>query len=291
MNFYLTAIFLGLGLVSLGFGIFISMRIFKIPDITTDGSFTLGAVVTAICIAHQLPIGITLIFSFLAGFLAGCSTGFIHTRLKVNALLSGIIVMTALYSINLSMMGKPNIPLMNVTNIFNTGGLFTKALYQYLFVFIVFVSILWGALSYLLETDFGLAMRATGENEIMARAEGVNTTQMKILGLGLANGLVSLSGFLICQYQGFADINMGIGVVILGLGSVMIGESILDFAGIYHIAIRLAGIVAGSILFRLILAFALDSGVNPNLLKLITAVLVLLFVSLPELLKRGKKFI
>jgi putative ABC transport system permease protein len=289
MNFYLTAIFLGLGLSSLGFGIFISMRIFRIPDITTDGSFTLGAAITSFCISNQFPIAITLILSFFSGFLAGCITGAIHTRLKVNALLAGIIVMTALYSVNLGIMGKPNIPLINVSSIFTIGGLFVDPLYQNLFVFILFIFLLWLLLSYLLQTDFGLAMRATGENENMVRAEGVNTTRMKIFGLGLANGLVSLSGFLICQYQGFTDINMGIGIVILGLGSVMIGESILDFLGIHHIAARLAGIIGGSILFRLILALALDSGLNSNLLKLVTAVLVLLFVGMPELLKNRRK--
>ena len=289
MNFYLTAIFLGLGLSALGFGIFISMRIFRIPDITTDGSYTLGASMTSAFIAWQLPLSASLLISFLAGFLAGSTTGIIHTKLKVNALLSGIIVMTALYSINLSIMGKPNIPMMDVKTIFNNGDLFTQASqWRYVLIFILFAGVLWAGLTYLLQTDFGLAMRATGENETMVRAQGVNTTRMKIIGLGLANGLVAISGFLICQYQGFTDINMGIGIVIVGLGSVMIGESFLGILGIHHIAARLAGIVAGSILFRIILAMALDSGLNTNLLRLITAALVLLFVAVPELLKKRK---
>lgn len=286
MNFYLTAVFLGLGFAALGMGIFVSMRIFRIPDITTDGSFTLGAAVTAVCIQNNLPLSISLFFAFISGFLAGSFTGIIHTKLKVNALLAGIIVMTALYSVNLSIMGKPNLPLINVNTLFSGFFGIENPTIKYAIVLLLFVFVLWALLFFVLRTDFGIAMRATGENEVMARAQGINTHKMQIFGIGLANGLVALSGYLICQYQGFADINMGIGIVIIGLGSVMIGESILNVFNIHALGVRLAGIIAGSIIFRILLAMALDSGLSANYLKLVTAILVLLFVGVPVIIKK-----
>ncbi len=283
MNFYLTAILLGLGFASLALGIFISMRIFNIPDITTDGSFTLGGAVTAVLLSHQYSLPVILILAFLSGAVAGSLTGIIHTKLKVNALLAGILVMTALYSVNLALMGRSNIPLIGITTIFSIGSFFANESSQQIFVLILFPAIIWLIISKLLKTDFGLAMRATGNNENMIRALGVNTDRMKIIGLALANGLTALSGFLITQIQGFADINMGIGIVILGLGSVMIGEIFSKTFRIKNISIQLLTVIAGSILFRLILAFALSIGIDPLYLKLVVAVFVLIVVSIPNL--------
>jgi putative ABC transport system permease protein len=283
MGFYLTAVLLGLGFASLAIGIFISMRIFNIPDITTDGSFTLGGAVTAIMLVQHISLPVIFISVFLAGAAAGAITGMIHTRLKVNALLAGILVMTALYSINLSVMQRSNIPLMDVTSVFSSLSIFQNELSQQFFVLIIFVVIIWQLISRLLKTDFGLAMRATGNNESMIRALGVNSNRMKIIGLGLANGLTALSGFLITQIQGFADINMGIGIVILGLGSVMIGEIFSKAFKIQSIAMQLVFVIAGSIIFRLLLAFALSIGVDPVYLKLVVALFVLIVVSIPNL--------
>ena len=284
MNFYLTAILLGLGFSSLAMGIFISMRIFNIPDITTDGSFTLGGAVTAVMLSSNQPVWIVLICAFLAGAMAGAITAIIHTRLKVNALLSGILVMTALYSVNLAIMGRSNIPLIGTPTIFLQFNGVTEIQSQ-LIVLMIFSGIIFFGLSWLLKTDFGLAMRATGNNEIMIRALGVNTGKMKIAGLALANGLTAVSGFLIVQIQGFSDIGMGIGIVILGLGSVMIGEIFMRLFKIHNITIHLLGVIAGTILFRMILAFALSIGIDALYLKLVVALFVLIVVSLPNLKK------
>jgi len=283
MNFYLTAVLLGLGFASLALGIFISMRIFNIPDITTDGSFTFGGAITAILLVNHVSLPVIFLAAFFGGAATGAITGFIHTKLKVNALLSGILVMTALYSINLAVMQRSNIPLMEVSSVFSSFKLFQNELTQQFFVLIIFVILIWQLISWMLKTDFGLAMRATGNNESMIRALGVNSNRMKIIGLGLANGLTALSGFLITQIQGFADINMGIGIVILGLGSVMIGEIFSKTFRIRSIAIQLAFVIAGSIVFRLLLAFALSIGIDAIYLKLVVALFVLTIVSIPNL--------
>lgn len=282
MSFYLTAVLLGLGFSALAMGIFLSMRIFNIPDITTDGSFTLGGAVTATLMTLNYPIVIVLPIVFLAGALAGALTGIIHTKLKVHALLSGILVMTSLYSINLAIMGKSNIPLMGISTIFSgLNGL--SELQAQVIVLILFTLLIFAGLSLLLKTDFGLTIRATGSNESMMRSLGSNTDSLKIMGLGIANGLTAVSGFLICQIQGFADIGMGIGIVILGLGSVMMGEIFVNLFKIKSITIHLAGVIAGTILFRIILAFTLSIGLNALYLKLVVALFVLIVVSIPQL--------
>jgi putative ABC transport system permease protein len=277
MSFYLTAVLLGLGFAALALGIFLTMRIFNIPDITTDGSFTLGGAVTAVMLTNGQPTPFVFVVVFLSGAIAGCVTGLIHTRLKVNALLAGILVMTALYSVNLSIMGRSNIPLMNA------GGLQAAGLWQQVLMLSIMAALLWLVMSWLLKTDFGLTMRATGNNESMIRALGVNTDRVKITGIALANGLIALSGFLITQVQGFADINMGVGIVILGLGSVMIGEIIARLLGSSSVAVHLFCAIAGSIIFRLILAFALSLGIDALYLKLVVSVLVLAAISIPNI--------
>jgi len=282
MNFYFAAILLGLGFSALALGIFLSLRIFQIPDITTDGSFTLGGAITAVLLSQQMHALLILPVVFICGGFAGMITGWIHTRLKVNALLSGILVMTALYSVNLALMSRSNIPIINLPDIFSLVSFLPGSIQQFTLLLLV-VSILWLILSWILKTDFGLAMRATGNNEQMIRSNGVNSHRMKITGLALANGLTAISGYLVAQIQGFADINMGIGIVILGLGSVMIGEIFLNMFKIRSITMHLAGVIGGSILFRIILAFALSLGIDALYLKLIVSVFVLLIVSIPNL--------
>jgi putative ABC transport system permease protein len=259
------------------------MKIFNIPDITTDGSYTLGAVVTAILLTHHQPVYITLPAVVVAGGLAGAVTGFIHTKLKINALLAGILVMTALYSVNLSLMGRSNIPLINVESLFTLIHLSADPNSNTFWIVSVFVVIITTIIGYLLKTDFGIAMRATGNSESMIRSMGVNTDRMKITGLALANALTALSGYLISQFQGFTDISMGIGVVIVGLGSVIIAETLINWLKVRSIALSLVLVLMGAIVFQLVLAVTLDIGVNPNFLKVVTAVFVLLIVSLPRL--------
>ena len=287
-DFYLAAVMLGLGFSALGIGIFISMRIFDIPDITTDGSYTLGGSVTAMMLLNDYPLMVVILGTLLAGMLAGICTGFIHTKLKVNALLAGILVMTALYSVNLMILGQSNRPLLGVANVLDSFALMANEVYARLFILALITVGLWLIISFLLKTDFGLAMRATGNSESMIRANGVDTDLMKIIGLGISNALVALSGFLIVQYQGFADINMGIGIVIIGLGSVMIGESLSSWLGLTQIQYRILGVILGTILFRLILAVTLAVGVDPNMLRLVTAVFVLVVVAIPNL-RRGTR--
>jgi putative ABC transport system permease protein len=283
MDFYLAALIQGLCFSGIALGIFISMKIFNIPDITTDGSYTLGGVVTAKLLMAHMPVFAVLPIVFVAGGLAGAATGLIHTKLRINALLAGILVMTALYSINLSIMGRSNIPINGVSTIFSLINISVDPNHNTFWILIVFVAIITGIIGYLLKTDFGIAMRATGNSESMIRALGVNTDRMKIIGLALANALTALSGFLVTQFQVFADINMGIGIVIMGLGSVIIAETLINWLRITSVWLSLVLVLFGAIIFQMVLAFTLSSGVDPTLLKLVTAVFVLLIVSLPRL--------
>jgi len=281
-GYYIDALLLGLALASLSIGVYLSLKIFNIPDITTDGSYTLGASITGIMLLHGINTWYALLFSFLGGAVAGTVTGIINTKLRVNSLLAGILVMTALYSINITIMGRSNIPI-SAANDFYTKLSFIPTDFRALVSIIAFIGFLWLIISYLLRTDFGLAMRATGNSESMVRSLGVNTVRMKITGLAISNGLVGVSGFLISQYQGFVDINMGIGIVITGLGSVIIGETIMDMLQVRQVGLRIAGVILGSIIFQFLLAATLALGVDVNLLKLTTSVLVLVVVSIPGL--------
>src|SRR5665213_3502243 len=286
MDFYLTALLQGLCFSGIALGIYISMTIFNIPDITTDGSYTLGAVVTAILLTHHQPAYVTLPVVFLAGGGAGALTGIIHTKLKINALLAGILVMTALYSVNLSLMGRSNLPLINVSSLFTLIHISNDTNHNTFWILLIFVAVITLKIGYLLKTDFGIAMRATGNSESMIRSLGVNTDRMKITGLAIANALTALSGYLVSQFQGFTDISMGIGIVIAGLGSVIIAETLINWFRISSIWVTLLLVLAGAILFQLVLAVTLNIGVDANLLKLVTAVFVLLIVSLPRLVNR-----
>lgn len=283
MDFFLTALLQGLCFSGIALGIYISMKIFNIPDITTDGSYTLGGAVTAIMLTGHLPSYLILPAVILAGAIAGALTGLIHTKLKINALLAGILVMTALYSINLTIMGRSDLPLVNTPTIFNLVNIVADPNQNSFWILLVFVVLITLLIGYLLKTDFGIAMRATGNSESMIKALGVNTDRMKIIGLALANALTAVSGYLITQFQGFADINMGIGIVIAGLGSVIIGETLIGWLSITSIWLSLAVVILGAVLFQLVLALTLSLGVDANLLKLVTAVFVLLIVSLPKI--------
>ncbi|MFC3196248.1 ABC transporter permease [Parapedobacter deserti] len=292
MDFYLAALIQAMCFGPLVIGLFLSMKIFNIPDITTDGSYTLGAVITAVGMANGYsPLGVLLLAMF-GGAIAGSFTALIHTRLRIHALLAGILVMTALYSVNLVLLGRANMPLLGYRDVFTAFGLFSRADDNMLAVLSAFLVILFFIMSYLLRSDFGIAMRATGDSEPMIRAQGVNTARMKVFGLAISNALVAWSGSLMAQFQGFADINMGIGIVISGLGAVIIGDTAINFLKIRAIPATLGCVLLGMVIFQSILATALSAGIDANLLKLTTALLVLVIVALPrvgEFLQFGRR--
>lgn len=284
MDFYLTALLQGLCLSSMALGIYLSMAIFKIPDISTDGTYTLGGAVSGLLLSMQWSPALVFPLVFLAGALAGACTGLIHTRLKINALLSGILVMTGLYSVNLTVMGRSNIPLLQVETLFDQLKVLEHPNLNSLVILFLFTLIAVLAIGFLLKSDYGLAMRATGSSENMVRALGVNTDRVKVVGLAFANALTASSGYLMTQFQGFSDINMGIGIVIVGLGSVIIAETFIQWMKIRSVWAILMLVCLGAILFQLVLAFTLSVGIDPSLLKLTTACFVLLVVSLPRLI-------
>ncbi len=288
-QFYLTALQLSLCLGPMAMGIFIKMKVFNIPDITTDGSYTLGATVTAILLMQHWPVMLTLPICMLAGSLAGVCTGLIHTKLKIDALLAGILVMTGLYSINLIILGRSNVPLINIPTVFSYLSFFSNDIYNELFISFTIILVLAVALNYILKTDFGIAMRATGNNPVMTKSLGINNDRMKIIGLAIANSFTALSGFLVAQYQNFSDINMGIGIVITGLGTVLIADALRIWFNVSSIGIQLLLVLVGSLLFQLVLAFTLSLGIDPNLLKLVTALFVLFIVALPRMSSQLKR--
>lgn len=287
MELWLGAAVLGLCYGFLAIGVYITMRIYNFPDITADGSLTLGASITASLLVIGANPFYSVFVAMIFGFLAGSLTGIVHTKLKVNGLLSGILVTTALYSINLRIMGRSNIPLLTVQTVLTPfENAFPEAPRWAVdfIVFLCFSIIFLVLLGLLFKTDFGLAMRATGDNEVMIATQGVNTDTMKIVGIGLSNSMIALSGSLVCQYQGFADISMGIGIIVFGLASVIIGESLLGlFRHRFSVGTQLVSVVFGAIIFRVLVGAALSLGLAPTDFKIVTAFFVLLSVALPQL--------
>ena len=310
MSLVIGAFTIGAILSLLALGIFVSFRVFEFPDITVDGSITLGAAVAAaLLVAHVHPALATGI-ACLAGAAAGATTGVIHTRFGINRLLSGILVMTALYSVNLHVMGRSNVPLLSertLATMAERAGIaaFGAERLQVIgwevstrdvsvMIVAVLTAILAGTILFVFfRTHLGTAMQAAGDNAQMIRALGVNVNTMIILGLALSNGMVALAGALLAQYQGFADVQMGIGMVVWGLASVIIGEALV---GTRQLGFIITGAVMGSVLFRLLVAIALRGGLNPNDLKLITALFVFVALILPTMIskaargRRGKLF-
>jgi putative ABC transport system permease protein len=295
---------IGLILALLALGVFISFRVFHFPDITADGSITLGASVAAVLLLQGTNPLVASAAGFCGGLAAGATTGVLHTKFRINPLLSGILVMTALYSVNLHVMGKSNVPLLSATTLTSyveaiaTGllhGRTTLDVFGWdvaprdagaLVLMLVIVSLVAAAVYVFFRTNLGTAMRATGQNPQMSQALGVDVGNMTIIGLALANGLVALSGALLAQYQGFADVQMGIGMVVWGLASVIIGEALV---GTQQIGLVITGAVMGSVLFRLLVATALRAGLSPNDLKLITAAFVFVALIVPELVRRRRR--
>ncbi len=270
-----SAVSQGLLWAILAIGIHITYRILDISDLTSEGSFTLGAAVCATAIVNNIPPILAIFMALISGSLAGMVTGLLHTKLQIPSLLAGILSMTGLYSINLRIMGKANIPLnmhstllTNIKELFNLGKDRDAAIFLGIIVcVIVIIFLVW-----FFNTEFGYAIVATGNNDKMIRANGINSDITKIAGLMLANALIALSGALVCQYNGYADVQQGIGAIVIGLASVIIGEVIFRNR---NLIMSLVGIVIGSIIYRLIVAIVINSNyVSANDMKLFTAIIV-----------------
>ncbi|MBL3699619.1 ABC transporter permease [Leucobacter luti] len=274
------AIELGLIYGVMALGVYLTFRVLNFPDLTVDGSFTTGAAVAASLItAGQSPL-LATIAGGAAGLVAGTVTGLLHTKGKIDGLLAGILTMIALWSINLRIMGKANLPMLRSETVF-TPLKDAELLGTWVGIAVILLAVL--ALKFVIDwflsTDLGLSIQATGNNEQMIRSFGVSTDGTKILTLALSNGLVALCGALVAQYQGFADISMGVGLILVGLASVILGQAIL---GQRFIWLASLAVILGAVLYRLIIFFALQAGLNPNDMKLITAVLVILALLLPR---------
>lgn len=297
-------------------GVYLSFRVLDFPDLTVDGSFVSGAAVAATMIVFGYHPAVATAAALIVGFLAGCVTGLLHTKGKINPLLSGILMMIALYSINLRIMGftsensvgRPNIPLLNAETIFSKFRVFWETLgidasinSFFSMLGVKYLPSTWGTLilmaiitlliklaaDWFLQTEIGLAIRATGDNKRMIRSFSANTDTLVILGLGISNALVAFSGALIAQYAKFSDIGMGIGMIIIGLASVIIGEAIFGTKTIVRTTIA---VIAGAIIYRIVLGLALRIDLlDTGDMKLITAVIVILALIMPQFLEKKRE--
>jgi len=273
------------GLVAIG--VYITFRVLAFPDLTVDGSFPLGGAVAAVLIINGVNPWLATVVAFIAGMCAGLVTSLLNTVLRINALLAGILMMVALYSVNLIVMGgRANIPLLREITVFEQAAQFfgtdTSITFSIIFM-VVLITIILAILNWFLRTDIGLALRATGDNEQMVRGLGGNTNMTTIMGVSISNGFVALAGAIIAQNQNFSDVGMGIGMIVLGLASVIIGEGIFRPRGITGI---LLAVVGGAFAYRLFLHIALWLGLPPTNIKLITAVLVVVVLAIPYLRKK-----
>jgi putative ABC transport system permease protein len=272
------------GLVAIG--VYITFRVLAFPDLTVDGSFPLGGAVAGVLIVNGANPWLATIAALAAGVCAGLVTALLNVRLRINALLAGILMMVSLYSINLMIMGRANIPLLREITVFDQAAQFFGATTDTTFSIIfmaVLITITLSALHWFLRTDIGLALRATGNNEQMVRGLGGDTNLTIILGVSISNGLVALAGGLIAQNQGFSDVGMGLGMIILGLASVIIGEGIFRPRNTTTI---LLAVIGGTFAYRLFIGIALRLGLPPANLKLITAILVIVALAIPLIQKK-----
>lgn len=266
----------------LAVGVFLTFRVLDIADLTVEGSFPMGAGIAAIMMVNGFSPILAMLVAAVGGMAAGAVTGWIHTKLKIPALLAGILTMIALYSINLHIMGKANVSMLRIDTVYTyldkllpLAHSWNIALVGLIFAILTCIVLIW-----FFGTELGVALRATGVNPQMIRAQGVNTDNMIVLGLLLSNGFVAVSGALIAQSNGFADVGMGIGTIVIGLASVIIGEVIFGTSSFVR---SLFAVVLGSIVYRIVIAVVLKLGMPPNDLKLFTAILVAIALSLPTL--------
>lgn len=265
----------------LALGVYLTFRVLRFADLTVDGTFPLGAAVASVLIVGGAPPLTASAAAFVAGMAGGAITGLLHTKMRIQGLLASILTMTALYSVNLRIMGRPNISLLRQPTLFTqlSEAGFDHPLLE-LIVFAAVAILLKLLLDAFLSTQLGLALRATGDNPDMIRSFGVNTGNMTVLGLAFSNGLVALSGALVAQYQGYADVGMGLGTIITGLASVIVGNALLRPTTVFRGTL---GALVGSIVYRLAIFFALRAGFAPTDLRIVTAAIVILALSGPAL--------
>lgn len=267
-------------------GVFITFRALEFPDLSVDGSFPMGAAISGILIFNGFNPWLTIVFAVAGGIAAGAVTALLNTKLKILNLLAGILTMIALYSVNLRIMGMPNVPLLGFDTVFTSVENLGLPSYIANVLLLGVVAVLAGAfLIWFFHTEVGLALRATGDNMKMVKAQGASTSRMVFIGVALSNGLVALAGALAAQVQGFADVSMGIGTIVAGLASVILGEALISSLGVFRAVV---GVIIGSIVYRLAIAMALTikiGGVSlsPSDLNLITAVLVVVALMFPGL--------
>jgi putative ABC transport system permease protein len=303
VNLLIGAATLGFILALLGLGVFLSYRVYHLVDLTADGSFGVGVAVAAALLVGGMPPLAASLAAGLAGLAAGVVTGALHTRFRVNPLLAGVLTSTALYSVSLFVMGGGNVNLASSTTLLTlaerAGGRLglpdtirlggtdvPGSSLASLALVAVLVAGAAAALTAFLGTELGTAMRAAGSSPQMAKAMAIDVDGMVVLGLGLSNGLIALSGALMAQFQGFANIQMGIGAIVTGLANLMLGETLL---GTRAVGRWIAGAVVGSVAFRLLVAAAVRAGLSPNALKLVTALFVLVVLVVPQLVARARR--
>ena len=276
-------------------GVYITYRILDVADLTVDGSLGTGGAVCVVLVLNGAPVGVALVAATLAGMLAGLVTGLFHTACGIPAILAGILTQLALYSVNLRIMGtstgggKANLPIsVDKYSLLVSARYVRKlALNNPILVLVIFCAVLIGVLYWFFGTELGCSLRATGANQHMARAQGINTNITIVLGLMVSNGLVALAGGLLAQYQGFSDINMGRGAIVIGLAAVIIGEVI--FGKIFrNFALKLTAAVIGAIIYYIVMNFVLRMGLSTDDLKLLTALVVAIFLTIPYW--KGKYF-
>ena len=270
-------------------GVYLTFRILDVADLTVDGSFGTGGAVCVMCLLSGQNVWVSLLMALVAGLLAGLVTGILHTFMGIPAILAGILTQLALYSINLKIMGKAN----QSINVDKSGRLISLrwvkefAIRNPIVMIILVTAVLIGILYWFFGTELGCAIRATGSNPAMSRAQGINTNLNIVLGLAVSNGLVALSGALLSQYQGFADVGMGRGAIVIGLAAVIIGEAL--FSRIFHnFALKMLSVSLGAIIYYLVIQLVLTLGFDANLLKLLSASVVAVFLAVPYW--KGKYF-
>ena len=288
-NVLLQACYEGLVFGLITIGIYITFRVLSFPDLSVDGTFPLGGAVAAVAIVRwdANPFAATLA-GFGAGLCAGFVTGFLNTKLRISALLAGILMMVGLYSVNLRIMDRANIPLLRETTVFDIAGdilgLSGKTLSITVVLIVVLVVLV--ILYWFLRTEIGLALRATGDNEQMVRSLGADTNKAILLGCSISNGLVALAGALVAQNWGFSDVGMGMGMIVMGLAALIIGEGLFRARGIAWILLACLG---GTFMYRLFIGIALRLGMRPGDLKMITAALVIVVLGIPYIRKKIRR--
>ncbi|HIH1074897.1 TPA: ABC transporter permease [Streptococcus agalactiae] len=281
LDIILSGISQGLLWSIMAIGVFITFRILDIADLSAEGAFPMGAVVCALCIVNDINPIVATIAGMLGGMLAGLVSGFLHTKMKIPALLTGIITLTGLYSINLLVLGRSNVSFaLKNTLVTMVTRLGLNKLSAVLLIGIVCVGLVILILYLFLNTQLGLALRATGDNEAMGQANSIKVDRMKMLGYMIGNGLIALSGALLAQNNGYADLNMGVGTIVIGLASIILAEVMIKYLPLGK---RLWSIVLGSVLYRMIIVFILTTDIDAQMIKLVSAILLALILYVPEL--------